>query len=491
MHIIEELEKKYSKVPVRFVDGSNTGHGVLSLAGKNTSLTLNTSEYLGGDDAGNGWFNLVLQQNDGSSILLLNALTTASGMCSGERREWEFDVFPNIVVLDAEPLLPEGNVREITFSLEGLNDVFCYEIAERQSLYRANPDVKKLLRGLRDIERPYPRRYAYFKPDDVFLIHRLPRVLRERVADRLYEIFVDHVQRRRHHTLTIEPVVHATIRFDAAVTLTHALDEVWSWRRFFQQLAMRPLAINVVRCRFQTGRRDRWSYVYLPNLDRERVADDFGICPFGPHNVPYGEWRDRGKFAAAMRTWLEKDERRRLFRVRLDRVLEQMEEISSPKLVADLCSAIETLEELRAPSELKDSDLSLMIDAAAHEGAKISPPVPRDRIEGLLGLLRHQSLSQRLKALSAALETDVPKDLARQVIQHARELRTFEAHGGAWDEMRAPLVAPTLDMLAAMCVLWDLTTSGLPVSQGERRLNALIRIYLASAELANGMRRKS
>ena len=41
-----------------------------------------------------------------------------------------------------------------------------------------------------------------------------------------------------------------------------------------------------------------------------------------PGEVPYGGWRHRRKFAAAMRRWLEPDQQRRLFRVRVDRVLE-------------------------------------------------------------------------------------------------------------------------------------------------------------------------
>ena len=191
-----------------------------------------------------------------------------------------------------------------------------------------------------------------------------------------------------------------------------------------------------------------------------------------------------------MRQWLERDDSRRLFRVRLDRVLERMRTEASTKLVADLCSAIESLTELRAPSTLSDADLTAIVEAAAKAGTEATPAVPRDRLLGILSLLQHQSLPQRLKMLAAAIESEVPKKDAKAVIKIARDLRTFEAHGDHWDEMTVPLVAPALDMLASMCVLWDLTTCGMPASFEDRRLSASSRAHWFAQELSTRLLQK-
>ncbi len=39
-----------------------------------------------------------------------------------------------------------------------------------------------------------------------------------------------------------------------------------------------------------------------------------------------------------------------------------------------------------------------------------------------------------------------------------------------------PLVDPTLHMLAAMCVLWDLKSVGFPAKNGERGLKAMTHV---------------
>jgi hypothetical protein len=479
-----ELERSYARVPVRLKDDLNQGHGVLALAGKDTALTITASEHFQERDPDTGWFDVILEENNGSSILLLNSLIMRSSMPHEDRQEWEFDIFPNIIAFDAKPILPDGNIREITFTLDRLNDVFYYEIAEWQSLYQASTDTERSLKALRTRKRPYPRGYAFFKPREVYIIHSLPRVLRERVGNRVYEIFVGHSHHRGRARLKIEAVVIATIKFDAPVGLGEAIDEVWNWRRFFQQLAMGPMRLTSMSCRRRRDRRIRSSDIYLPNLDRTPSADDsFSPFHFGPRDIPYGDWKDRRRFGSAMRRWLELDAQRRMFRVRLDRVLEQTGETSTA-LIADLCAAIETLDELRNPSTLKANELQLIVEAAARAGAQASPPVPQERIEGLLGMLQFQSLPQRLKKLAKQLREHIPKPIANEVIGHALRFRKFQAHGGSWDEMRIPLISPTLQVLAGMCVMWDLTTSGFPVRHGDRSLNAAGRIRLGSAQMA-------
>ncbi|EQB16639.1 ApeA N-terminal domain 1-containing protein [Sphingobium lactosutens] len=490
MRTASELEAAYSREPVRLLADDNKGTGVLSLSGRSTVVTLTTDNFINERDPDTGWFDLTLETNNGSKILLHNALTSQSGMPYGERREWEFTIFPNIVLFNAESVLPGGRVREIQFTADGLEDIFYYEIAEWQSLYNATPDTLKQVRALRDVERLYPRNYAYFSPESVYIVHRLPRVLRERVGNATYEIFLGHSQSHGRKSLTISSVAIATIRFANAVSIDEALDAAWAWRRFFRQIAMRSLPFTTLSCRGKTKRGDRHSDIYLSNMETAISRDRTEMFDFGPRDVPYGQWKHRKKFATVMRQWLERDGSRRLFRVRVDRVLERMRKESSTKLVADLCSAIESLSELRAPSTLSDADLTAIVDAAAKAGKEATPAVPRDRLLGILSLLQHQSLPRRLKMLAAAIESEVPRKDARTVIKIARDMRTFEAHGDHWDEMTVPLVAPVLDMLASMCVLWDLTTCGMPTLFEDRRLSASGWAHRSAQELRTRLLKK-
>jgi hypothetical protein len=472
MRTASELEAAYTAKPVWIGDNKDGGSGVLTLAGRQTSVLLTTPEHLRERGGTTGWFDLALQDGRGEKIFLHNALTRQTRFPNRNGADWEFELFPNIVVLNAGAIAASGRVLEIQFTADGLEDFFHYELTERQPLYQASSSTLRSIRDLRKIPQHYPRTYDHFSPTDVYVLHDLPRVLRERVGDRTYEIYIGHRESIGLHSLTLSAVATAKIRFDSPVLLDEALDAIWSWRRYFQQIAMRPLPFLTLSCRAGVKRRDRWSELYLPNLEGAAPPSDRERTSFGPGEVTYGQWRHRRKFAAAMRRWLELDQQRRLFRVRVDRVLEAKRKEASLRLVAELCSAIESLDELKAPMTISDADLSVVIEAAASAGAAASPPIARDRLQGVLSLLQHQSLPKRLKLLAAGIEAHLPKDDAKTLIKIARDLRTFDAHGGRWDEMTMPLIAPTIDMLASMCVLWDLTTSDLPAAFDERTLVA-------------------
>jgi hypothetical protein len=483
MRSAAEFEKRYASIPVRLAMKGRSGSGVLSLAGRDTKVTLSSPEYVRERDPHTGWFDLVFEQNDGGKILLHNALTNSTGMPHGERREWEYRIFPNLVVLDAEQILPSGKVRSISFTAEGLEEIFYYELAEWQPLHGAPAGTLKALRDLRAIEKDYPRDYEYFSPRDVYLLHRLPRVMRERVGDRVYEICLGLSERHHHNAVTLAPHAVATLRFRRSVPLDTALDAVWAWRRFFQQLAMKPLPFGEMSCRGSRRAQQRSSSLYFPSMEQDAPTGSRHPIEFRASHVPYGQWKHRRKFAEAMRRWIEADERRRLFRVRVDRVLEQMRNETSSRLVMDLCAAIESLTELKGRSATSDEAVAMIADAAIAAGAKTKPAVPEERIRGILGLLQHQSLSQRMKLLAAEAEPEVTKGNAREIIRLARDLRNFEAHGSYWDEMTLPLVAPTLDALASLCVLWDLKTSGFAAAFDDRELLAARRADWAAREL--------
>ena len=84
------------------------------------------------------------------------------------------------------------------------------------------------------------------------------------------------------HSLTLSAVATAMIRFDSPVLLDEALDAIWSWRRYFQQIAMRPLPFLTLGCRTGVKRGDRWSELYLPNLEGAAPPSDRERTSFGP-----------------------------------------------------------------------------------------------------------------------------------------------------------------------------------------------------------------
>lgn len=472
MRTFADIREQFSREPVQLA--GMAGNGVLRLDGADTCATLTSSKwnkkkrYPGG-----GWFDVVLQQSNGSKILLHNALTVGSTPygCADE-----ISIFPNIVVLNAEHILPTGNIREITFTARGLEDIFFYEIAEWQSLYRAPAKVLNSLRDLRRLERPYPRQYDFFRPGSVYLVHDVPRVLQVRVEDRTYSVSIRRSEPIRGNSLTISAEVIATIRFDQPVSIDAALEAVWAWRNFFAQIAMRPFPFLSISCRAKTQRTALSSDLYLPNLGREIISSSPHMFDFGPAGVPYGEWKHRRKFSEVMQTWLGFDSKRRLFRTRVNQVLEKMRSESSPALVAQLCAAVESLTELQTSAELKKSDLDAIVAAASAAANCATPPIPRERIEGILGMLKHESLPQRLRRLAADIEHSLSRADAKVVIRNALRLRTLEAHGGGWDEMTIPLLKPTLEALVSICVLWDLASSGMPGREGNRYLTAASRL---------------
>jgi len=232
MRTASELESAYARMPVRLAERGKEGSGVLSLAGRATELQLSSPDMIDGREGETGWFDLVLEEGDGQKILLHNSLTTSTGVPRGDLRKWEFRIFPNIVVLNAGSIAASGQVREITFTAENLEDVFYYELTEWHSLYNAPDPMMKQMKALRGLPRPYPRAYPYFSPREIYFVHNLPRVLREKVGDRHYEVYLGHRESHGRQKLTIEAVAFARIRFAQPVPIDEALDAAWAWRRF-------------------------------------------------------------------------------------------------------------------------------------------------------------------------------------------------------------------------------------------------------------------
>jgi hypothetical protein len=468
MDAFDDLEKRYASQTVR-LSSPYDGSGLLELAGQKTNVRLASRNYIVDRDPETGWFDLVLERGR-QKILLHNAVV--NGMESPHPSEWELRIFPNVVVFNAASVLPRKTVRRLTFSADGLEEVFRYDLIEWQSLYEAPKNVLREIKSLRR-QGPYLRSHDVFSPCELYLIHNVPTVMRVPVHDRVYEVFLGYrTSERASGGLNIRPIAYATIHYREPVPLDDALDHAWAWRRFFNQLAMQLMRFTSMTCSGRKDRRTPSSPLYLPNLHSEPSLDRDAYFSFSARNVPYGNWKDRKKLGAAMGRWLEADEGRRLFRARLDRVLEESREHSAPRLVAELCNAVDTLAELRQGSSLTKADIAKVATGAKAAAKNASLQIEDERIDGVLSLLRTQSLAHKLKSLASRVGLPNPQNVLR-VLQIAQSFRIFDAHGGHWDEMTMPLVAPTLDALKSICVLWDQVTCGMPLKHGERTLLAV------------------
>lgn len=173
-------------------------------------------------------------------------------------------------------------------------------------------------------------------PRAVYILHRFPRICRFSLNDRTYSLFMGTAERHGLRSLALEAQVIATIRFKSPVPLDDALDAAWAWRRFFHQITMKQLPFSAISCRGRIERRLAGCAVYLPNLDRPTEGGGRHPLEFSPRDMTLGRWKDRTAFASVMKSWLERDPQRRLFRVRLDRALAQAESGSSAQIVAQL-----------------------------------------------------------------------------------------------------------------------------------------------------------
>lgn len=471
METFESLEEKFRTEQLRLLRPCS-GQGVLNLSGPTTTLRLTSTAHLKGQHSLTGWFDLLLERTNGEKVLVHNGITTSSkGIPHPHRGDWEYRIFPNIIAFDAAALLPKKKVGRLTFTADGLEDLFSYDLLEWQSLYKVDPMAKKAIKDLRKTERAYSRSYDTFSPREIYIVHELPVVLSIPVSDKKYEIYVGMSIHRKRNGIDIRPIVHASITFGAAVSIDDALDAAWAWRRFFNQIAMEPLPFTSLSCSARKRKAGQSSELYLPNVEARHRRSNPRLFTFRPGYVPYGEWKNRKKFALAMQKWLEADESRRLFRVRLDRVLEESLDTASPRLIAELCNAVDTLAEFKKSTKLTAGDIDTIVTAAEAAAQSAEIDIQPSRIKGVLSLLQHQSLPQKLKALIADLDIAPKKDLSR-VMQLAQRFRTFDAHGEHLGEMTTPLVGLTLEALKNICVVWDQKTSGMPAAYEGRSLLA-------------------
>lgn len=466
MKTFAEFEDAYQRKPVRLLD-YDEATGVLYLKGQDTLLQATSKKLLHpGPVDENGWFDLRLLAPDGRTVLLHNALTlSTSSHGSGDRKRDAYgaEIFPNLIVDDADALAAGHRVRRVTFRLSGLENFFYYQHAEPLIGFSGKPEEIDALRAMRFEQ---PGKDHLFAPNRVYVMHDYPPYFSFKVCDRQYEVWAGGRESMGSvHRIRAEAYPVGSITFDDPVDLDAALDRFWEWRTFFSEMAVLPLAVESMSVTGSADDGAPTADIYLPNLPN---YSDFtrGHYSLSPAHLPLNGWAERQALADGMRQWLTLGDERRTFRGKLYRVIESMNRRCDPNDLIELASAIESLTELSGKEAIPRAALDAMTDAAHAAAVAAEVTVERKRIRGVLGNLQRPSLATRYEAMGNRAAPPLPKSDAELLARSATQIRHALAHGGALDDQVHPRVSPTIQALAALAARFDLESCGIPSQAG-------------------------
>lgn len=482
MQPFDLIAAEHGTIPVRVV-GMRGLHGVLKLEGRKTKIELQSSKFFHFETDDNGWCDIALLGPRGLKITAHNAVFSGTGQSwgRGRTRMHHASIFPNMLIMDSRAHSAEKTVAQISFSLMGLNDFFNYQYTEELNSFDLNDDTKSTLKNLRYSDE---NKLDSFDLSHIYICHRPKEVLKFKVDDRDYSIWSGgRASGLDWHGINLSIEHGGTIQFKAPVALDEALDRVYEWRQFFNQMAMAPLPITALSVAATKHQRAVIGDIYSPYLAESKPMRS-GLYGLHPARLPLNEWKDRSKLARSMESWLKKTPSRRPFRARLDTVIEHMQEGSSQSDIPELCAGIDSLDELKQKSEFSDALLERMASAAFETLPSSQTSVTAERLKGILGLLQHRSLSEKMKTLASetfpvnyALDTEA-------VIRLANTMRQDAVHRAVVRDQLYPALQSVADALACMCVAFDLGSSGIPLfEQEERNANCIGRFFNCMMQL--------
>jgi hypothetical protein len=484
MESFTELATRYRRVAVHGLETGADLSGTLELAGDETMAHLSSKQEIGSEGNEKGWFDLNVVGPSGIRILLHNALLrsqTDHGLSNGfTSARTSYAIFPNLVVFDTGGVTTDGKVRAISFTADGFEAFFAYGALERLYLEPGDDQLKALLKA----KRRLLRKTDLFNPHEIHLRHGYGAPVKFRRDDARYDVQMSSRASWRGNQERFELIATATIQFDTLIDIDLAIERVWEWGWFFGQLAFNPLPLTALGVPGSLRKPGRSADFYLPSMaDRDKLR-----CPnWQTVSVPFCRWRERGQLQAAMQGWFAHCRSRETFRGLVANVLNSARQRIDVRHIISLCAAIESLDELTGPSPLRRNDIKAMVRAAQSAAIESGSSVDPARIASALAMLVRPSLKHRLEQLGAAVPFIAADDL-KLLFLKVQNLRNGSAHGQAYALMESGLIAPTTIALTALCVLYDLTTSGIPVTFRDRsQLEANVEFIAAMAALrSNG-----
>lgn len=404
-------------------------------------------------------------------------MRVSSGPRRPERASY-FEVFPNIVVFDADALGDSRSVCQISFCLDRLETFFHYELVEYHNLYGADGAADEMLRTLRKIasdRENYPRElgdYDFADADEVYFIHNAPDI-RFKALNLEYQIYLSRCGLFPGRlNATVDHKAMITISFPEPFSLEAALDAVWCCKRFFNQLAFEELNVTAISVSGSLGPQAKHADLYLSNHSRPEPRKR-GRYSLQPGDLPFNSWREKDRFVSLFKNWLEADADRERFRIFVDHVLCSFGKSYSPFQVGQLCAAIDSL--IIGENDKKISDVLPSMAEAAHSAASAQGvDLTVERIRGALGLIANPPLRDRLNQLfeNELAATDEKKRAT--FWKNIRKYRSISAHGGRSVDLVDRHLLPTIQAFLGLCILYEMSNAGMKKSDLDGSKNFLI-----------------
>jgi hypothetical protein len=487
-----DIEKKYKHLLVEEDGEKPTSGGSLTINGRDTTATLSSDSWLSAQRDRNGWFDIAVRALDGTKLLMYRCVATdgighTHEKKQGRTRVWEETVFPNYVLFGADALSRDRRLNSLSFTMNRFEEFFHFDSIEWQSLGGVGLETMAALRNLRthNSRGPYgrkPSEYDFFRPMDVYIVHKPVLVFSFTVGDARYRVGTSVSWSSGGSDAPLRAAPVAYIEFSRLVPLDRALDAVESWRRLYTQIAMEEIHLTGLGGRAKRRKYSRADF-YIPYLNRPEPRK-FNPNAFHAGVSPMGDWGQRHLLANATKAWLQKSDARMRFRLELDHVIKDgSERLDFGHLVA-LCAGIESLSELNAGSNLAAKDIEAISKVAHAEAKRLNQNLPLSRFQGLMQQLNSHGLNQKLRVLLGHLAPTISIAEAKTLIKAVRELRQVAAHGIGLHEEYHPRLGRTISALTAVCAAFDLLTSGFgSYEEGDRKLLCVSRAKRAIADL--------
>lgn len=450
-----ELESLFEHAPVRSRN-DDLSNGVLHLNRAKSQLRLLSNSFQGLDGDEHGWFDLRLLGPNMGGIYVFNAITTSTSFPGGRGpQDLAFNahnIFPNMIVFDERGTWLDDKVTTIGFQLNSLKPFFQYRYSEPLSCFNLSEAESSTLRGLRFNDGETS---DFFDPIAAYIVHLNETSLQFQVGPRTYRVqFTIEGTLGTPHDAKARAIPCAYIDFSEPIRIHHAVDFAFEWRRFFSQIAMRQLPFTALSLKRSVVDEHWKGSIYLPNEIRTDPAS--GLRDLSPAYIPLNEWKDREKLALSMSTWLHREPERKLFRARLDKVLESFGEKIDALDLVELSGAIDSLQVFDEGITLPEGSVQEMASAAVKVASRMSLPVSQERIEGLLSNLSKTSLKRKIKSLSDKAMPQLDGSDRDKIVSLVTKLRHATAHQASLRGQVDARVGPAVEALAAFCVAFDL-----------------------------------
>lgn len=441
----------------------------LNLSGTDSAITLNSDKFYRFEGDEFGWFDIDFRDMQGNKIWVHNAINNGMRMPAIKRKKsgkgyesngkYTSNIYPNYTIVDSQNLGPTKKIKKISFELLGLEDFFINNIIEWQIVHKLSEQQKKIIKSLRYTEAGFD--YDFFDPSSFVIIHKSKKLIQFNVDGNEYAIEV-------YGSNKLKASYIASIKFLEATQLDYALEKIWNWRFFFNQLSLNEVPMTSI---YLSGPRsgNKYASLYISNWGVE-VNKQNSHQKFHPIYNPYSKWSDRKKLTKVMQKWLSLSDERMLYRRSINEAIKAIYGGLSYSWIISLCAAIESLRDFTYEKSYTKNDLKSMANAAksAIDEGKVVKAVSFDRLRGLLGQLNSPSLKDRLRWLCQQNYPVLEFDDIDDFVDIVSKLRNTISHGEI-PKYNSGELSSIVELLLNLCILYDQLSCGMVSNKGTEK----------------------